>query len=827
MTALTQLLVLRAHRQPTKFNFDASNHLFLDASANAHTDTNGVLDMDVRSGDANVNGIDITLRGYANDTNIANKSTVYSGGLITGGYAMGNSVYLYGHADDSGGGLIGNAVSSSGSSATAGNGFWWANYVDFNTVPVASSGGASMYKGSLDYRSTGEISGLELDLNNDTAAASNIFGSKISLSSSQNNANVVGYYADLDLSGTPTASYGLYINSSGAISMDKAISINGLVTTAITAASGDVIFNESGDSGSDFRVEGDTISNLLFVDASSDNIGIGTSTPGASKLVEINVSNTDTSHNYGLHVYQNYDGTQGSLLSSYGIYSELTDNATAGSAAIYAATIGTENEEVYAINATTLSSKGMAVKASATYGSGLTFGVQSHVYSPDGYAGFFRCIDDSSNNYDCDGVGVHAQADGNNGRGLTARSGDTDSDRNLAGDGIGIEAESYWQDGIGVYTTVYGSAATALYAYATNTTGINYAVYGKTDSSNGWSGYFTGGKFGVNNLAGDAGAYPSVTWDSGTGRFYYASSSRKTKEDIQPLKDDFYKILKAEPKSFISKSSGTRQIGYIAEEFDKLGLNNLVFYDKNNEPFSLKYDKITLYLLEILKDHQAIIDKLKIGAGADFSGKGVNLDNLKEITADKWSIDENGVLKVKVATESGDKKDIYALSSTKVEITLSGSSRLENGVKEIRFDDIDPQFADIISSAIDLKIVVTPTSQCNGLYIQQKLKDLLPDGNSTKHAGFVVKELNNGNSDATFDWLAIGRRKGYVDLEEAGCDKTHLENCATLELCRQLPNYYWDGQCHIVSDTAGAGNATENTGADYSGAGNATDNTGI
>jgi len=59
-------------------------------------------------------------------------------------------------------------------------------------------------------------------------------------------------------------------------------SMNGGVTESIRIGynTGAVTINESG-SDLDFRVEGDTDANLLFIDASADRVGIGTSTPGA------------------------------------------------------------------------------------------------------------------------------------------------------------------------------------------------------------------------------------------------------------------------------------------------------------------------------------------------------------------------------------------------------------------------------------------------------------------------------------------------------------------------------------------------------------------
>jgi hypothetical protein len=93
-------------------------------------------------------------------------------------------------------------------------------------------------------------------------------------------------------------------------------------------------------------------------------------------------------------------------------------------------------------------------------------------------------------------------------------------------------------------------------------------------------------------------------------KVYYYSSSIKTKTNIEPLREDFYKILQAQPVSFTDKVSGERNIGYIAEDFDSKGLNNLVIY-KNGEPMSLSYELVSLYTLEIIKDQQKAIKDQK------------------------------------------------------------------------------------------------------------------------------------------------------------------------------------------------------------------------
>jgi len=63
---------------------------------------------------------------------------------------------------------------------------------------------------------------------------------------------------------------------------------------AIRARGGIVVFNENGIATSDFRVEGDTYSNLIFLDASADMVGIGPSVPDRLLHVEAADAGTNT-----------------------------------------------------------------------------------------------------------------------------------------------------------------------------------------------------------------------------------------------------------------------------------------------------------------------------------------------------------------------------------------------------------------------------------------------------------------------------------------------------------------------------------------------------
>lgn len=115
----------------------------------------------------------------------------------------------------------------------------------------------------------------------------------------------------------------------------------GTTTAAILTATGDVtfdggafVFNESG-ADKDARFEGDTDANLLFLDASTDRIGIGTATPAAKLAIDaganalaINFNSTDASGVYAR--FQN----SGTSIGDLGAGASVLSSGAAGDFAI-------------------------------------------------------------------------------------------------------------------------------------------------------------------------------------------------------------------------------------------------------------------------------------------------------------------------------------------------------------------------------------------------------------------------------------------------------------------------------------------------------------
>jgi hypothetical protein len=98
----------------------------------------------------------------------------------------------------------------------------------------------------------------------------------------------------------------------------------------------------------------------------------------------------------------------------------------------------------------------------------------------------------------------------------------------------------------------------------------------------------------------------NVQWDSNSAQFYYDNSSRRHKENITPLKDDFFKLLDAQPMTYTRPTSpDIWEIGFIAEDFDALGLKKLVDYEKDGKtPAGINYEKICLYLTAIARQQE-------------------------------------------------------------------------------------------------------------------------------------------------------------------------------------------------------------------------------
>jgi len=84
----------------------------------------------------------------------------------------------------------------------------------------------------------------------------------------------------------------------------------------------------------------------------------------------------------------------------------------------------------------------------------------------------------------------------------------------------------------------------------------------------------------------------------------------------------------------------------------------------------------------------------------------------------------------------------YTVTSTEIVVYKKGKIALQNGSARVNFD------AGYIGLLGDVPVVTTtPMGQCNGLYIE-----------SVDKTGFTIKEMNNGASNVSVSWIAVGDR---------------------------------------------------------------------
>jgi hypothetical protein len=99
-----------------------------------------------------------------------------------------------------------------------------------------------------------------------------------------------------------------------------------------------------------------------------------------------------------------------------------------------------------------------------------------------------------------------------------------------------------------------------------------------------------------------------------------------------------------------------------------------------------------------------------------------------------------------IDTDQSKRTITYTPTSTEVDITTRGIGKLTNGVTFVAFKE---SFKNLVASS-SINITITPTAETKGVFIKSVNQD-----------GFFVKENQAGTSNANFNWIAIGTRKGY------------------------------------------------------------------
>jgi len=241
------------------------------------------------------------------------------------------------------------------------------------------------------------------------------------------------------------------------------------------------------------------------------------------------------------------DGVYGQSTSSYGVYGS-SSNATG----VYGKGSGSGKAGVYGVNN---SSNGRGV----------------HGSSSNGYGGYFEGKGYFSKEVNIDTTGVAALR--------------------VNGD------EAIWYDGT-QFSWGYGGQSN----YFQDPVGIGTKTPSEALDVNGKVRIRDFNTFGI------APVY-DVKVDT-NGHLFKVTSSKRYKNRIKDLQVDPDSVCALRPVEFEWKGSGDRDIGLIAEEVDGVA-RDLVTYDKEGRPDAVKYDRVALYLLTVVKAQQQKITALE------------------------------------------------------------------------------------------------------------------------------------------------------------------------------------------------------------------------
>ncbi|MEW6008865.1 MAG: tail fiber domain-containing protein, partial [Candidatus Omnitrophota bacterium] len=118
------------------------------------------------------------------------------------------------------------------------------------------------------------------------------------------------------------------------------------------------------------------------------------------------------------------------------------------------------------------------------------------------------------------------------------------------------------------------------------------------------------GRVRITDIPDSGGLVGPIYYNDATNILSKPVSNRKYKKNIRALKVDSNKVLKLEPVRFQWKETGKEDIGLIAEDVKEI-LPDLVIHYQKDKSDSVKYDKVALYLLQVVKDLKAENDSLK------------------------------------------------------------------------------------------------------------------------------------------------------------------------------------------------------------------------
>lgn len=233
--------------------------------------------------------------------------------------------------------------------------------------------------------------------------------------------------------------------------------------------------------------------------------------------------------------------------------------------------------------------------------------------------------------------GIYIGSDGNVGVGTTVATAKLEVEgvikgRAVGGEGGEIALNNPDNGNVGLYVDVSTADVARIYTVRNNST-INI---GQLTGTGGNVGIFTAtservrvtanGNIGIGTTAPAtrfhvdgtfryttrpaAGTITAIGYDT-NGDIKNSSSSLRYKYDIADYEKGLNIVSQLRPVSFKFNGESRLNIGFIAEEVDALGLNEVMLYDEQNRPDGVLYANMVAILTNAVQEQQAQIDELK------------------------------------------------------------------------------------------------------------------------------------------------------------------------------------------------------------------------
>ena len=146
------------------------------------------------------------------------------------------------------------------------------------------------------------------------------------------------------------------------------------------------------------------------------------------------------------------------------------------------------------------------------------------------------------------------------------------------------------------------------------------------------------------------GSYSDLSIDTSGNVVKGGSSSRRYKTNLIPVDSGRYMgLLKLVTYKFKYRSSGIPSFGFLAEDLDALGYNELVMYDEDGKPDNIHYKLLSVALLQLIKDIRKDIYSSDINF-TELGDSSTEKDNIAKVVNSDYTT--NGEYLIVVTVES-------------------------------------------------------------------------------------------------------------------------------------------------------------------------------